>query len=110
MEVLVKEGWIFILEAFKYTCSYFAMLRIAQSNISLSAGEATYDDQSFTLSQGNRQHSFMVDISDNDDIEMSANRERQLTLNIQIISFDSDLYTLDQGQLTVVIKDNDTGE
>ena len=82
----------------------------AKYNIPLSAGEATYDDQSFTLSQGKRQHSFMVDISDNDDIETSANRERQFTLNIQIISFDSDLYTLDQGQLTVVIKDNDTGE
>ena len=51
----------------------------------------------------------MVNISDNDDIEMRPNRERQFTLSLQPITFDSDLFTLGQ-VLTVVIKDNDTGE
>ena len=52
----------------------------------------------------------MIAISDNDDIETNANRERQFPLSIKVISYESNLYTIDQRQLTVVIKDNDTGE
>ena len=70
-------------------------------------GDEIPDDQSFTLSQGNRRYSFKIDIPDNDVIEM---RERQYTLSIIIIDFDSEHYTINPKQLSVVVKDNDTGK
>jgi hypothetical protein len=71
-----------------------------------STGDEIPDDQPFTLSQGNRRYSFKIDIPDNDII----NCERQYTLSIIITDFDSERYTINPDQLSVVVKDNDTGK
>ena len=81
-------------------------LHVSNIYLAVYTGDEIPDDQPFTLSQGNRRYSFKIDIPDNDIV----NCERRYTLGIIITNFDSERYTINPDQLSVVVKDNDTGK